>query len=118
MSNRNQKNTKEEIPLEFNSYESKLEDIIKKNLDKALKRKGDIEKKDWINEVTNNIIKEIDNNKIGLKFLVNGFIRDKGFSSLHFVTGTLWVKETDGIIKVPIDTEKKEGFIICYVISP
>ena len=118
MSRRTQtKKTDEETPLEFKSYEGMLEDIANKHVNNALK-KGNIEKKDWINDVTHNIIKEIHDNKIGLKFLVNGFIRDKGFSNLHFVTGNLWIKETDGIIKIPIDTEKKEGFIILYVISP
>ena len=97
-------------------FEKVVNDYVKKNLN----RDGELNNEstqDWLNDVTDNIIKDIDNKKLKAKVLVNGVLKNKGKQSLSFVNGQLWDTNTDGIIKIPIDTPTKNGFIYVYVIT-
>jgi len=97
-------------------FEKVVNDYVKKNLN----RDGELNNEstqDWLNNVTGDIIKDIDKKKLKAKVLVNGVLKNKGKQSLSFVNGQLWDTNTDGIIKIPIDTPTKNGFIYVYVIT-
>ena len=97
-------------------FERVVNDYVKKNLN----RDGELNNEstqDWLNNVTGDIIKDIDKKKLKAKVLVNGVLKNKGKQSLSFVNGQLWDTNTDGIIKIPIDTPTKNGFIYVYVIT-
>jgi len=97
-------------------FEKVVNDYVKKNLN----RDGELNNEstqDWLNDVTGDIIKDIDKKKLKAKVLVNGVLKNKGKQSLSFVNGQLWDTNTDGIIKIPIDTPTKNGFIYVYVIT-
>ena len=97
-------------------FEGTVNNYVKRNLN----RDGELNNEniqDWLNDVTGAIIKDIDNKKLKAKVLVNGVLKNKGKQSLSFVNGQLWDTNTDGIIKIPIDTPTKNGFIYVYVIT-
>ena len=97
-------------------FERVVNEYVKKNLN----RDGELNNEstqDWLNNVTGDIIKDIDKKKLKAKVLVNGVLKNKGKQSLSFVNGQLWDTNTDGIIKIPIDTPTKNGFIYVYVIT-
>jgi len=105
---------------EFKNYENTFNEILNKNVDEALNN-GSLENtkaKEWLNELTDKIIKELDSQKLGFKYLVNGFIKDNGYCNLNWVAGKLWIKQTDGVIQIPINTDKLTGYVFLYVIAP
>ena len=105
---------------EFKLYEENFNETLNKYVNEALNDDSlnNLKPKEWLNELTSNIIKDLDSQKLGFKYLVNGFIKDKGYCNLNWVAGNIWIKQTDGVIKTDISNDKIDGYIFLYVIAP
>ena len=105
---------------EFKLYEENFNETLNKYVNEALNDDSlnNLKPKEWLNELTSKIIKDLDSQKLGFKYLVNGFIKDKGYCNLNWVSGNIWIKQTDGVIKIDISNDKIDGYIFLYVIAP
>jgi hypothetical protein len=105
---------------EFKLYEENFNETLNKYVNEALNDDSlnNLKPKEWLNELTSKIIKDLDSQKLGFKYLVNGFIKDKGYCNLNWVSGNIWIKQTDGAIKIPLNNDKIDGYIILYVVAP
>ena len=92
-----------------------VDGIIKKHL---TNKKYDRENAQiWTNNITDEIIQKLNENKYGLKFVCCGTIIEKGDCSLHYTSTSLSNQNTDGSLLVKFENEYLHCFINLYFIS-
>ena len=106
--------------LKFSEYKDEVagmvEETLKKNLDG--KEYDQKEAQGLINQVVDDVVKNLHSNHKDLKWVVNGTIFQKGDSSLHYSSACLWNPNTDGSTTQRYENDTLHAFVNVFGIVP
>ena len=72
----------------------------------------------WCNQISDEIIKCLNQQQRGFKFLCNSTIFQKGDASLHFSSTCLWNPNGDGSLTIKYENDKMHCFVCLFGITP
>ena len=106
--------------LRFNNIKKeltvKVDNIIKRFLgNKNYDRR---QAQSWCDVINAEIIKSLNPQQRGFKFIIHSTISKKGEASLHFSNQFLWNQKTDGSIFVKYENATLKCFVSLYGIAP
>ena len=106
--------------LKFEDLKSEItgmvDETLKKNLDG--KNYDQKEAQSIINQIVDEIIKNLHSNHKEFKFVVNGTVFQKGDSSLHYSSTCLWNPNTDGSTTQKYENDSLHAFVNVFGIVP
>lgn len=107
-------------PLSFSNIKGKLIEICDEILPKFCDEKimTQLKTEEKINQICNEIIKEVYLKYNGFKMVCVGYIIQKGNAPFFFDSNCLWDQKTDGIITSKYSTDEYNYFICLFVLSP
>ena len=72
----------------------------------------------WCDGINAEIIKSLNQQQRGFKFIIHSTISKKGEASLHFSNNFLWNRNTDGSIFVKYENATLKCFVSLYGLAP
>ena len=106
--------------LRFNKIRKDLtvmvDNIIRRFLDKKDYDRGKAQS--WCDGINAEIIRSLNQQQRGFKFIIHTTISKKGEASLHFSSNHLWNQNTDGSIFVKYENTTLKCFVSLYGIAP
>ena len=106
--------------LQFSAIKDELttlcDGVIKKYLEG--KNYDQKEAQSIINQIVDEIIKNLHSNHKELKWIVNGTVFQKGDSSLHYSSTCLWNPNTDGSTTKKYENDTLHAFVNVFGIVP
>jgi hypothetical protein len=100
----------------FNSIRDELNKLCDQIVNKHLggKQYNQKDGQMWINTISDEIIKSLQNQQKGIKFICIGTIFQKGDASLHFSSTCLWDPNKDGSLTFKWENEHMHCFICLF----
>jgi dynein light chain Tctex-type 1 len=106
--------------LQFNSIKDNLNKTCEEVLNRCLEGKvyNKKETQSWTNKIADEIIKNLNAQKRGFKFICNSTIFQKGDACLNFSSTCLWNPASDGSLTFKWENESMHCFICLFGVAP
>ena len=75
-------------------------------------------KQDWINQICNDIVTEINNQYNGFKLVCSGYIVQKGLAPSFLDSNCLWDQKSDGVVTIKYENNYLYCIILLFIVSP
>ena len=106
--------------LKFSDIKDEITGMVEETLKKNLEGKtyDQKEAQSTINQIVDDVIKNLHSNHKELKWIVNGTVFQKGDSSLHYSSTCLWNPNTDGSTSGKYENDTSHAFVNVFGIVP
>jgi hypothetical protein len=106
--------------LKFSDIKDEITGMVEETLKKNLEGKtyDQKEAQSTINQIVDDVIKNLHSNHKEFKFVVNGTLFQKGDSSLHYSSTCLWNPNTDGSTSGKYENDTSHAFVNVFGIVP
>ena len=74
-------------------------------------------KQEWINQLCNDIVTEINNQYNGFKLVCSGYIVQKGLAPFFLDSNCLWDQKTDGVVTIKYENNYLYCIILLFIVS-